>query len=176
MPGDPIAFVRYGDYTYKSFRLVSHLEVPWLCKDDMMVCPELVLDGDHVRTVGWPVPFSVFSRFHRTVAEPRSRTRDTRSRRPADPEVLRLLQLEFPWLSLADLEKMLSKIALGGEGRHAQPSSSSGGQTPAAPALAENVVAAVSGHLEALREEVGHGAGDLYFSVRVLGGDWSVAR
>ena len=27
-----------------------------------------------------------------------------------------------------------------------------------------------------MREAVGHGAGDLYFSVKVLGGDWSVAR
>ena len=71
---------------------------------------------------------------------------------------------------------MLSKIALGGRGGHSQPSSSSGGQTHAAPVWAEDVVAAVSGHLEAFREEVGHGAGDLYFSVGVLGGDWSVAR
>ena len=37
-------------------------------------------------------------------------------------------------------------------------------------------MAAVSGQLDALREEAGHGSGAEYFCVRVLGGDWSAGR
>jgi hypothetical protein len=88
------AFVRYGEYTYKALRTVSDDEVPWTKKGDMMVCPEVLVAGDVVRTVGEPVAFSVYSRFHKAVAAPRASSSDTRTRKATDPEVLRLLQLQ----------------------------------------------------------------------------------
>ena len=176
-PLTPGAFVRYGEYTFKALRIVCHLDVPWTSKSDMMVCPEVIVAGDVVRTVGEPVAFSVFSRFHRAVAEPRQRTSDTRSRRPTDPEVLRLLQLEYPWLSLADLEALLSKARSGsGTLASVHPASSGASSSSGPSSLAEDAVAALVGELEALREEAGHGLGDGHFKVMVLGGDWSVAR
>ena len=37
-------------------------------------------------------------------------------------------------------------------------------------------MAEVAAELEALREQAGDGVGDLHFKVKILGGDWSVAR
>ena len=73
-----------------------------MSKSDMMVYPEVLVAGDVVRTIGQPMPFSVFSQFHRVVAAPRARGSDTRRKRPTDPEILRLLQLEYLWLTLEE--------------------------------------------------------------------------
>jgi hypothetical protein len=171
------AFVRYGEYTYKALRIVSQSDVPWTDKSDMMVYPEVLVAGDLVRTLGEPVAFSVYSRFHRAVAAPRQSSSDTRSRKPSDPEVLRLLQLEYPWMSLDELEALLSKTRYGSGTAASAPSASSGASSSSGPAsLPEDAVAAVASELEALKEQAGHGLGDLHFKVRVLGGDWSVAR
>ena len=58
-----MAFIRYGDYSYKSLRFVDHCHVPWESKDDIMVCPEMRLEGLHLHFVGWPEHWSVFIRF-----------------------------------------------------------------------------------------------------------------
>ena len=142
-----------------------------------MVCPEVLVAGEVVRTVGEPVAFSVFSRFHRAVAAPRHGKSNTRSRKAIDPHVLRLLQQLYPWMSLEELERMFSKTRHGSGTPGSAPSAGSGASSSSGPAsLPEDAVAAVAAELDASREQADDGVGDLHFKVRVLGGDWSVAR
>ena len=178
-PRVPMSFIRYGDYHYDDFRFVDHNAVPFLSSADIMVYGEMPLVGAHVHTVGEPLPWSLFTQFHsRKVSQTRTTTTDTRSRRPTDPEVLRLLQLEFPWLSLQELQELLTKGGGQQSARtHGGSSSSSGGvQSPGATDLPEDIVVSVSNELSALRDTVGHGSGPGHFTVKVLGGEWSLTR
>ena len=173
----PGAFVRYAEFSYRELRLVGHKDVPWVSKADMMVYPEVLVTGNVVRTIGQPMPFSVFSQFHRAVAAPRARGSDTRSKQPTDPEVLRLLQLEYPWLTIEEIEALLSKARHDGATSSSSSSAKQDGATSrSSSTLPEDAVAAVAAELEALRQEAGHGAGEGHFRVRVLGGEWSSRR
>ena len=177
-PPQPMAR-RYDIYSYDSLKFLDQTEVPWQSGDEIMVCPDMSYYGERVHSVGEPEPWSVFTRFLRKrTAEPRSGPSDSRSRTATDPEVLRLLQMEFPWLTLAQLEALLTKKVLtcSGSGGGRGSSSGSRAESPGNLDLAEDIVAAVSQDLMTLREEVGHGAGVDFFTVRVLGGQWSMQR
>ena len=177
-PRIPMAFLQYGDYQYESFKFVDHAAVPWTSLSDIMVYGDCLVVGEHVHTLGDPVPWSEFTRYHlRRTAAPRSNTTtDSRSRKPTDPEVLRLLQLEYPWLSIEELQELLcKKVQQVGSGAGGS-SSSHGVSAPQASDLPEDVAASVAAELSSLREEVGHGSSVGHFTVKVLGGDWSVTR
>ena len=111
--------IRFGDYNYAGFRFVDHSSVPWVGKHDIMVCPDSFFRDGHVHTVGWAVPWVVSTRFLRRPGSSSSTSQVSRprSRGPTDPEVLRFLQLDFPWLSLEEFELMLSsKVSVAGGG------------------------------------------------------------
>ena len=86
----------------------------------MMVVPEMNFMEMNVHAVGFPVPITTFARFFRqpTSAVSGARTQ-TRTRSPTDPQVWALLQEEFPWLTLAEIEQILNKK--GGHVREGQP-------------------------------------------------------
>ena len=93
--------------------------------------------------------------------------------------MLAALLLEFPWLTLAELQSMVNTKAVAHSGGGGQ-GGSGGGQSSAGPVIeaAEDVVAAVGADLAALREQVAEeqAGGDSYFHVKVLGRDKSQAR
>ena len=121
-----------------------------------------------VRTAGKPVPWSVFIRFlKKPVAQTQKKEAGT-ARSRMDAEIIRLLQLEYPWLSEDELLEMLDMHGRTSQQTLALPpgagslpsgssSSSSGGQPqqPQEPeGLPQDVVAQVSENLEAIRAEV----------------------
>jgi hypothetical protein len=120
------------------------------------------------------VPWCIFTRFLKKPAAPAKKKDGTGTSR--NDEILRLLQLEYPWLSEAELRDMLKMhgrtspqtVAVVGGG---------GQQQELVDELPADVIAQVSLNLEALRAEVAAsnaGGVDSYFKLRVLGGIWSV--
>ena len=177
-PPQPLAR-RYDVYTYDTLKFLDQTEVPWRSCDDIMAWPEMSYYGGHVLSVGEPEPWSLFTRFMRKrAAEPTSSEPHSRSRTATNPEVLRLLQLEFPWLTVAQLEALLTKKGLtgGGDGGGGGSASGSRAEGSGDVDIPEDVVASVSEQLMNLRAEVGHEATADFFNVKVLGGDWSVQR
>ena len=147
-----------------------------------MVVPEMNFRQMNVHAVGFPVPFSQFAMYLRQPPpEATGGPTRTRSRGPTDPELLALLQQEFPWLTLAEIERLLSSWAEkpgGGHSGGGQSSVGSGSGSVAEPIeIPEDVFAAVSTELQGLKEQY-HGFDEegTYFTVRVLGGDWSISQ
>jgi hypothetical protein len=103
-----------------------------------------------------------------------------------DEETLRLLQLEFPWLSLQELLEILKqKLAQqpgGAQGAAGGPSAGGAAGVagaeppPTPPEMPEDIAAHVLDELELIRAEVAAGQheGLSYFRLRALGGQWSV--
>ena len=170
---------RYDVFTYDTLNFVDQTQVPWQSGDDIMVCPEMSYYEGLVHSVGEPEPWIVFIRFLRKRAAERSSVpTDSSGRTATNPEVLRLLQLEFPWLTVAQLEALLTKKGLtgGGDGGGGGSASGSRAESSGGLVLPEDVVACVSEQLMNLREEVGHGASADVFNLKVLGGPWSIQR
>ena len=168
----------YGDYSYAGMRFVDHWNVPLDNADDIMVCPETCFMRSSVHSYSNAVPFSVFRRSHRppTSASRMQPSTLARSRGPIDEEVLRLLQLEFPWLTLEEIRNMLrTRVDVGGGGGGGGGGGASGSAHEEPVELPQDVLAAVSTQLDAMREEVaGIMPAESYFVVKVLGGEWSI--
>ena len=175
-PGEMPHRPTYGDYSYTAMRFLDHSEVPFTLKEEIMVFSQMPFQQSHVHTYGWPVLFSVFTRFQRPpVAVPsRQPASHRRSRGPIDEETLRLLQLEFPWMTLEQLQELLSSKATVsvGVGRGGASTSSGSGQ-PVPLELPQDVIADVATQLQALRNDIAVPV-ESYFRVRVLGGEWSI--
>ena len=170
-PGVMPACTSYGNYTYTGFRFVDHLHVPFASKADMLIHPLTAYRNQNVHVFGWPETFQVFSRRHRKVvatSDPSSRSQ--RSRSPIDPEILRLLHQEFPWMTLEELQNMLSsKVTVGVGVGHPQTSSASAAR-PMPEVLPEDVLADVALQLSALRDDAATlDTKESNFRVRVLG-------
>ena len=107
-------------YEYNALRFVDHESVPWFGKADIWVLPEVVFSGSGVTVLGWPEPWEVFTRYHHcrrpmpsstdTPSQPRRRVR-------VDFDILSALQAEFPWLTLAELETMVTTKAAADKGQ-----------------------------------------------------------
>ena len=180
----------HGRYTFEGLRLVSHDQVPWADSADVWVIPDSWVQGSEVHTAGEAVPFGVFSRFLRRPAQTKSSGGGGRSgpRPRYDAELLNLLQLEFPWLTLEELMTMLNMHSPQASApepkasplpRGASSSSAgSGGDGHGQAELAEDIVAQVHANLEALRAEVNEANQETrsYFALKALGGVWSVHR
>ena len=174
------SFVRYH---YDGLRVVDQSAVPLGSKDDIMVIPEMRFRQQHVHAIGRPVSFSWFSRyFKQPAAAPTGGSHNKGgSKGPTDPEVLELLQKEFPWLTLAEILEMLNKRqGQDGTTRPGQSSASSGtgsGSVAAPDDVPEDIIAAVSAELQGLRDQyAGFDDEGTYFTVRVLGGTWSITQ
>ena len=154
------------------------------------VIPESWVKASDVHTAGEPVPWSVFTRYLRRPAHPRSTGRggNSGSRSRFDDELLQLLQLEYPWLTIAEIMELLKMNSpqASAQQPRASPlpsgaSSSSTGQgssRPEAQELPEDVVAQVHQNLEAIRAEVAEGNMEdrCYFKLKTLGGEWSIRQ
>jgi len=135
------------------------------------------------------MPWSVFTRYLKRPAPEKAAsaggTSGSRSR--FDAELLKLLQVEYPWLTTEEIMKLLkmnSPQASAQEPRASPqpggaPSSSSGqaSSRPEAEELAADVVAKVCGDLEAIRAEVAEGNLEVRtFNLKALGGIWFVKQ
>ena len=174
----------YRNYQYDCLNLVDEGHVPFLSKEDIMVVPEMNFREMNVHVIGFPMPFIQFAMYLRQpTSEPTCGPTRTRSRSSTDPELLGLLQQEFPWLSLDEIQRLLGSRAEkqgGGQSGGAQSSSGSGsgsGSVAEPIEIPENVLAAVSDELQGLKEQY-HGFDEegTFFTVRVLGGDWSISK
>ena len=180
-------------YQYEAMQIVGHRHVPFTGKDDIMVIPQMCCRGNSVYAVGVPVSLSYFARFHRVAAPESSGSRTTRTRRggPTDLEMLEKLQNEFPWLTLEELLEILDKksgstTSASAGGVSTTSASASGGSTSASASASrttttmdhpEDVFELAAAELVSLREQYGGYEEEVsYFTVRVLGGDWSVIR
>ena len=181
----------YGRYECEAFRFVTHEHVPWRGRSELWVIPSVTLAGAEVRASGEPVPWSVYTRWLKKPAAQGQKSEGGTTGSKLE-EILRLLLLEYPWLSEAELLQMLQlhgrlspqtlpPVPRAGSvpGGASSSSSSTGGQgqQQEEEALAEDVVAAVNMSLEAQRAEVAasnRDGGDSHFKLRVLGGEWSV--
>ena len=172
----------YGCYHYDGLRFFVQSSVPLGGKEDLMVIPAMKFRLQNVHAVGRPEPFSHFSRFlKQSPAAQRGPQRQRGCSGPTDPEVLELVQKEFPWLTLAEILEMLAKKS-GKEGTtrpgQSSVSSGSGSSSVAVPeVIPEDVFAAVSAELLGLKEQfAGFDEEGTYFTVRVLGGQWSIQQ
>ena len=173
----------YGCYHYDGLRFFIQSNVPLGGKEDIMVIPDMRFRHQNVHAVGRPEPFSYFSRFfkHSPVAQTGSQRKSGGCRGPTDPEVLDLVQKEFPWLTLAEILEMLGKGSVkDGTTRPGQSSVSSGGSSSSVAVpeeIPEDVFAAVSAELLGIKEQyAGFDEEGTYFTVRVLGGNWSITQ
>ena len=171
----------YGCYHYDGLRFFIQSNVPLGGKEDIMVIPDMRFRHQNVHAVCRPEPFSYFSRFfkHSPVAQTGSQRKSGGWRGPTDPEVLDLAQKEFPWLTLAEILEMLGKGSVkDGTTRPGQSSVSSGGSSSSVAVpeeIPEDVFAAVSAELLGIKEQyAGFDEEGTYFTVRVLGGKWSI--
>ena len=176
--------VSYGDFHFDSLRLVDHSQVPWTSLSDIWVLPQCLWLESRVIVTAEPVPWSIFVRFDRPTVLPSKSKSDQqrRSRVPIDEDILLQLQLEFPWLTLAQLREMLearTSVVVGGGGQtgSSNPGPSSRSARSLDYEVAEDVVARVQAELRALRDELAQSDDSLsYFRIRVLGGEWSLKR
>ena len=176
----------HGSYEYTAFRFVLHTGVPFKNSSDIWVIPDVRVRRGEVCTAGVPVPFSVWTRFLKQPGPEREEKQPGGSKRTQlCLETLLLLQQEYPWLSLEELQEILKQQvhqipaeAAGGAGPAQGASSSSGGGREVRPAeeLAEDIVAQVHDDLGAIRAEVAdaHAGEHSFFRLRALGGEWSV--
>ena len=172
----------YGDFHYDQLRFVDHTEVPWASVSDIWVLPECSWHESRVIVTAEAVPWSVYVRFAKpTVPTSKSQTgQQRRSRHPIDEDILLQLQIEFPWLTLAELRNMLqTKTSVAaGPGPQAGPANSGGSSSSTRPVgqeIDEDVVARVQSELADIREDVAQGEDTIsYFRIRVLGGEWSM--
>ena len=181
------AMIAHGSYEYEAFRLVDHTQVPWKDASDIWVLPEMRVLGSKVASYGEAVPWKMFTRhLKETPLDPRAQGGGSSGPRvKVDEETLRLLQLEFPWLSLQELLEILKKKlhqppggAQGSAGGHSAGGSAgaAGAEPPPTPQeIPEDLVAQVNDDLAAIRAEVaaGNKEGTAYFKLRALGGLWS---
>ena len=175
-PGVMPVSTSYGNYSYTGFKFVDHFHVPFTSKADMLIHPQAAYRQVNVHTFGWPEPFEVFTRYHRPplASAPQSQSH-RRSRLPIDAEILRLLHLEFPWMTLEELQNMLTTKARVQEGGGHVQSSSAAGSGVVPEVLPEDVLAGVAAQLAALKDDAADfDTVDSNFRVRVLGGDWSI--
>ena len=172
----------FRNYQYDDLVFVTETDVPFSCGADTWVVPLAQFRSMNVHAMGEAVPFWIFSRFLTTSSSTTTASRARTSiRGPTDPEIFALLLQEFPWLSQAELEGILNKKkAVEEDGDEDEDDSSAGGARGSAhvPAdLPEDVVASVSEELSSLREQYGGFEEEAsYFTVRVLGGDWSILK
>ena len=99
----------YKRYEYNSFSFVTHSRVPWTSRSDIWVIPYVIVAGKEVRAAGEPVPWSVFIRYLRKPVAPTQKKEGGTARSRQDAEILRLVMVEYPWLSEAELLEMLKK-------------------------------------------------------------------
>ena len=88
--------------------------------DDLFVFTDMEFKNDEAQGLGVHVPFSQFSAFLPRAPPQPTRKDGLRSRKPTDPEVLKLLQLEYPWLTLEEIRQL----------SHAKMPSSAGSSSP----------------------------------------------
>ena len=91
------------------------------------------------------------------------------------PETLVQLMLEYPWLTLAEIEAMigLKKDVGGGAGA---PSGGTSAGEPDETELPEDLIARVASELDDAREEFENADQNIYFFTKVLGGEWAQQR
>ena len=179
-------------YSYDDMKIVDHLHVPFTCQADIMIMPQMRLRDTTVSAIGLPEPLSHFCRFHQ-VSVPRSAVASSSSGRrggPIDMDLLEQLQNEFPWLSFHDLADILkaktgsTTSASGSAGTISASGSAnqisdlgSASRASSSNDIPEDILAAAAAELTALREDCeGEEEEGSWFTVRVLGGEWSMER
>ena len=96
-----------------------------------------------------------------------------------DIEILRLLQLEYPWLTMEEIQQLLkAKTPAAGAGSSSTPSSRSSAVAPIVDEepfmVPEDMVAAVAAELESVKSQLETFKDEnAFFKTRVLGGQWS---
>ena len=134
--------------------------------------------GVHAR--GDHVPFAHFVRFHPSNSRAQSGRSSTGKSRFVDDEVLRQLQLQFPWMSIEELKDLLvtTRGQVERSGNNGGKSSGKSSQRNQAPEeINEDVVAAVAAQAEELRSQiVVDDQPTVYFKVRFCCCRWSAAK
>ena len=99
----------HGCYQYQAFRIIPHGQVPWKDSRDIWVIPQSWVTASEVHTAGEPVSFSVYTRFLRRPAPARTKGEGSSGPRSTryDPELLHLLHVEHPWLTMAEIMELL---------------------------------------------------------------------
>ena len=123
-----------------------------------MVVPQMNFRHMNVHAVGFPVPLTTFAQ-HFTLPSLAATGGNIvkRTKGPTDPDVLALLQQEFPWLTLEELTGILGKqggTSSTSTGRGTSSTSSGRGRGSVGEPLdlPEDVFAAVSAELHGLKE------------------------
>ena len=180
--GVPVPVHRPDCFQYEALRFVDDRHVPWQNTDEVWIIPEVVFHGAEVRSTSWPLPWAVFTRYHHlkpVVPDARPPSSHSGRRVRVTQDMLAALLLEFPWLTLAELEGMVNTKAVAHSGG-AGHGRSGGGQSSAGPVseVPEAVIVAVGVELSNLREQVAEeqAGREIYFQVKVLGRDKSQAR
>ena len=177
-----LALQRFGHYQYNALRFVDHMSVPWKSMDEIWVLPDAHFQGSSVHTAAFPECWFIFTRYHKClkpVAEGRTPSSHTRSRKPIDPEIMAALMAQFPWMTFAELEALLTTKAKAREGGGQSQPSSGSASSHVETVVTDNVFADVAADLEAMRQQWAGGVGGVeesYFNVRILGGEWSVSK
>ena len=166
-------------YIYLPLKLWDQFSVPLLPDiHDLMVFTDMEFKNDDVHGIGFHVPFAQFTQF---APRPSTQARNAPSRRGkvTDIEIVRLLQLEYPWLTMEEIQQLLkAKTPAAGAGSSSTPSSRSSAVAPIIDEepfmVPEDMVAAVAAELESVKSQLETFKDEnACFKTRVLGGQWS---
>ena len=124
-----------------------------------MVVPEMNFRQMNVHAVGFPVHFPIFAQSLRQPSSlATSRPHQSRPRSSTTRDVLALLQLAFPWLTVDEIQEILDRKSATQTGGHSgggqsSLSGSGGGSVGEPEVIPEDVFAAVSAELQQLKEQ-----------------------
>ena len=177
-PGEFPAAVSYEEFQCWPLSFHSQRTVPFTSIEDIMVIKDMVFRPESVHARGDHVPLALFVKhLPKTAAGGQSGQRGG-SKSNVDDEMLRQLQLLFPWMSVEELRKMLCRSATAASQRQPSHSAGSSSGPTAAPfvpeEVPEEVLADLARQLEEMRNDVEADVAS-YFKVRVLGGQWSAS-
>ena len=177
MPAGVLPLAGNQCFDYMPLMFYDHENVPLVNDNSLSVATDLIFSDGGLQFIGDAYGFESFVRFH-----PRGRYRsqdnvDSRVPRKGklSIEMVAMLMLEFPWLTMAEIEAMLTTTPAKFSGA---PSGSSGGPTNSIDSdddsLPEDVVARVEARLDDVRADIAVPPEEVaYFKTKVLGGVWA---
>ena len=168
----------YEQYECWPISPVDDTEVGFQGIDDIMVVEDVAFKTEGVHVRGREVSFEEFIRYHPKAVKKGDGAQKKGGKSVISDDILRQLQVMFPWMSIEELKEIASKKEV-----KVWPcrTVSAGGalvvaQTPDVVVVPDDVMASLAKELQEKKDELDEAVTATYFKVRVLGGEWSASK
>ena len=168
----------YEQYECWPMSLVDDAACPFKSIDDIMVVEDVALKSEGVHVRGGEVCFEDFIRYHPKAVQKGDGAQTKGGKSVISDDILRQLQVMFPWISIEEIKEIASKkvgacvgaacVAGGGGGHGVQPHE--------VVVVPDDVMASLPKELQDKQDELDEAETATYFKVRVLGGEWSASK